>query len=517
MQTKKKTLSYRFLFSSLLSLLLISSCAPTTPSVDTTSLSTDPTISSPSVSEEPSTTGTQPSISEEGSTSQPNENTPTEINFDVYTLNDFHGATKFVNQTYPEIGLAKLSTLFRSYAEENTSFFLSSGDMWQETIESNSNRGEYVTKAFNRIGLDAMTVGNHEFDWGTEYITKNAAIADYPFLAANIVEKSTGELIEGTVPSVLIDRDGVQVGVIGTIGPTQYSSISYQYAAMYEFEGEYNHVVSQAKYLREKGADIVILSAHDGYGSSDFTTLKKEMINDASIDMVIAGHTHTFQSEVYTRRDGKKVPLIQAYSSGTAYGHVNFTYNTEKEELELNTYAVKNFPNLNNVEEDQVILDLYKDNYDVDEMKAEVIGKAKTDFSREKLAILGSTAVYEKIKSMPEYEQYDILTCYHNSARNALGSGDITFEELFLSYPFDNEIIIYAVNSSYITKGWNYVHSGFNTNVSFTGKKYVAGIDYLAYKQVSLEDGIRTGLFVRDIVKEYIKNKKEITASDFYN
>ena len=177
MQTKKKTLSYRFLFSSLLSLLLISSCAPTTPSVDTTYPSTDPTISSPSVSEEPSTTGTQPSISEEGSTSQPNENTPTEINFDVYTLNDFHGATKFVNQTYPEIGLAKLSTLFRSYAEENTSFFLSSGDMWQETIESNSNRGEYVTKAFNRIGLDAMTVGNHEFDWGTEYITKNAAIA----------------------------------------------------------------------------------------------------------------------------------------------------------------------------------------------------------------------------------------------------------------------------------------------------------------------------------------------------
>ena len=235
MQTRKKTLNFKFILASIFSLATIVACGPTSnptnPSVDpTTEPSTEPSIN-PSVdpSTEPSVeSSTEPSVDP---TTQPV--IEKEINFDVYTLNDFHGATKYVNQTYPEVGLAKMSTIFRGFAEENTSFFLSSGDMWQETIESNSNYGEYVTVAMNRIGLDAMTVGNHEFDWGAEYITKNAELADYPFLAANIIEKDTGYILEGCQPSTLIERDGLKVGVIGTIGPSQYSSISYQYVAIH--------------------------------------------------------------------------------------------------------------------------------------------------------------------------------------------------------------------------------------------------------------------------------------------
>ena len=379
MQTKKKILNFKFILASIFSLATIAACGPTSnptnPSVDPSiepsvepSTSVDPSIE-PSV--EPSTSvdpSTEPSV---------DPTTPPvlekEINFDVYTLNDFHGATQYVNQTYPEVGLAKMSTIFRGFAEENTSFFLSSGDMWQETIESNSNYGEYVTVAMNRIGLDAMTVGNHEFDWGPEYITKNAELADYPFLAANIIEKDTGYILEGCQPSTLIERDGLKVGVIGTIGPSQYSSISYQYVAEYNFENDYNHVVSQAKYLREQGADVIILSTHEGYNSSDFGTLKKEMINEASIDMVIAGHTHQKQEEVYTRRDGKQVPMLQGYSSGTAFGHVNFTFDTETKDLTLNSYKIENFKDYISAEEDRYILDLYNEKYNVDNLKNELV------------------------------------------------------------------------------------------------------------------------------------------------
>ena len=98
-----------------------------------------------------------------------------------------------------------------------------------------------------------------------------------------------------------------------------------------------------------------------------------------------------------------------------------------------------------------------------------------------------------------------------------MDKGTLTYEELFLSLPFDNEIIIYEVSSSYTKKGWNYVHSGFDYTKDFSGKRYVAGIDYIAYKTIKLEDGIRTGLYVRDIVEEYLRNKKVVTSSDYVN
>lgn len=530
MQTRKKILNSKLLICSILSIGILASCGPTsnpssnpTTSIETpttsptTNPTTDPTSTSTTIPN-PTTNPTSTSTTISNPTSNPSIEVPEgTINFDVYTLNDFHGATKYVDDNYPQIGLAKMSTIFNSFAEENTSFFISSGDMWQETIESNSNYGEYVTKAFNKIGLDAMTIGNHEFDWGAERISKNALVADYPFLGANIKSIETGYLIENVETSTIVEKDGVKVGIIGTIGPAQYNSISYQRVVDYEFEAEYNIVVNEANYLREHGADVIILSAHDGYSSSGFGVLKQEMINEAKIDMVIAGHTHQKQSDVYIRNDGQEVPLIQAYSKGSAFGHVNFTFDPKTKELELNTYEVESFSNYAHYEEDPEIIKLYKDNYDVDDLISEEICELKDDFTNTKVGILAATAIYEKVKNSAEFEQYDILTAYNNSGRNSMDKGILTYEELFNALPFDNEIIIFEVTSNYVKKGWNYVHSGFDYKQDFSGKRYIAAIDYIAYKTVKIEDGIRTGLYVRDIVKEYLINKKVVTSSDYVN
>lgn len=510
MQTKKKILNFKFILGTFFAVSLLGSCAPVTFASDPT---TNPTISSPTTNDSVTTDPTTaPSVS------NPTIETPEgSINFDIYTINDFHGATQLSDDYYCEIGLSKMSTVFKQFARENTSFFLSSGDIFQGTIESNTNRGEYVTRAFNIMGLDATSIGNHEFDWGVEWITKNAEIANFPFLGANIKEKSTGYLIEGVQPSTIIERDGLKVGVIGTIGPAQYNTITYQYVAEYEFENEYNHVVSQAQYLRDNGADVVILAAHDGYNSSDFGILKKDMIDEAKIDMVIAGHTHQKQASTYTRDDGQNVPLIQAYSSGTAFGHVNFTFDKETKELTLNTYAVENFNTYKNVEDDPEIVELYKNNFDVDDLKVEEICEAKNELSEKTVGIIAATAIYEKIRSMDAYKNYDIVAAFNNDGRSNIEKGMVNFEELFAALPFDNEIIIYEVSSNYINRSYYYTQTGFNKSISYTGKRYVAGIDYIAYKTIDLEAGFRTGLFVRDIVKEYLQNKKVVTSSDYTN
>ena len=80
---------------------------------------------------------------------------------------------------------------------------LSSGDMFQVTAVSNLSRGEVVVAAMNLIGFDAMTIGNHEFDWGVPALRRfcdgdeGNGEASFPFLAANIRLKASGELVPG--------------------------------------------------------------------------------------------------------------------------------------------------------------------------------------------------------------------------------------------------------------------------------------------------------------------------------
>ena len=83
----------------------------------------------------------------------------------------------------------------------DTTVILSSGDMFQGSAISNMTQGGVVVEAMNEIGFDAMTIGNHEFDWGIDKIAayndgdeKNGE-ADFPFLSCNIVYKSNNQLL----------------------------------------------------------------------------------------------------------------------------------------------------------------------------------------------------------------------------------------------------------------------------------------------------------------------------------
>ena len=67
----------------------------------------------------------------------------------------------------------------------------------------------------NLWGLDATSLGNHEFDYGVERLLEHIDRADFPFLATNVVEESTGELPDWLEPSKVFTVNGIKVGVIG--------------------------------------------------------------------------------------------------------------------------------------------------------------------------------------------------------------------------------------------------------------------------------------------------------------
>ena len=186
---------------------------------------------------------------------------------DVYAINDMHG--KFTD-TDAQPGVDEMTTYLRKVQTEQNALLLSSGDMWQGSCESGLTKGNIITDWMNELGFSAMTLGNHEFDWGEEPVKANAAIAEFPLLAINVYDEDTNQRVDYCQPSVLVDKGDVQIGIIGAIGDC-YSSISAdQVEGIYfKTDAELTDLVkTESQKLKTQGADFIIYSLHDGYGRS---------------------------------------------------------------------------------------------------------------------------------------------------------------------------------------------------------------------------------------------------------
>ena len=193
---------------------------------------------------------------------------------DFYAINDLHG--KF-DDTQANNGVDELTTyLQNAYHTDDNVVILSSGDMWQGSSESNLTQGLLITDWMNQLDFASMTIGNHEFDWGEEFIEKNNELAEFPFLAINIYDIETNERVEYCEPSVMIERNGAKIGIIGAVGDV-YSSISSDKTegVYFKVDGELTALVkAEAQRLKDEGADFIVYSIHDGYEKNKTDNLK---------------------------------------------------------------------------------------------------------------------------------------------------------------------------------------------------------------------------------------------------
>ena len=187
------------------------------------------------------------------------------IFFDFYSINDLHGKLADADT---HIGVDELTTYLKNARKnDENAFFLSAGDMWQGSPESNLTNGLIITDWMNELGFTAMTLGNHEFDWGEDAIKLNAEAAEFPLLAINVFDRDTNERVEYCQASVVVEGDGLQIGIIGAIGDCYSSIASDKSAGVYFKTGRdlTALVKAESERLRQQGVDYIIYSIHDGY------------------------------------------------------------------------------------------------------------------------------------------------------------------------------------------------------------------------------------------------------------
>ena len=243
-------------------------------------------------------------------------------------------------------------------SEKDDIVLVANGDMLEGTGMSNAMHGLPVIEAMNEMQFDAMNVGNHEFNWGLGTVlyyfdgkssddSEGAADngdnidgdikANFPLLTANIID-DTNTLIadadenDNVVSSIIVDKMGVKVGIIGAIGPLE-SHISPGKLAEYAFLDVVKSVREEAVALRSQGAEIVSVNVHysnwaDPASGKMCTEIgaMKDKSGRYLVDMVFIGHSHELYSGEVVRDDAVNMPVVQGgdHNKGIAYVTVDY-------------------------------------------------------------------------------------------------------------------------------------------------------------------------------------------------
>ena len=270
------------------------------------------------------------------------------------------GTTDLHGRVFPDDagrgGLALLGGYLRNLraaraADGGAVLLLDAGDTFESGIASNISEGALVVDAYNALGYDALAIGNHEFDYGAVdsasadlggtpdmrgALKAAAARARFPFLAANLIDAATRRPVEwpNVRPSTLVDAAGLRVGIIGVMtryGLTRTLAANVQGLDTTALEPT---VEREARRLRRRGADLVLVLAHAGGACFRFDDPAdlSSCDDDAEIfqlarrlpaglvDAIVAGHTHQAVAH-----DVAGIPIVQAYSRGSAFARVDLT------------------------------------------------------------------------------------------------------------------------------------------------------------------------------------------------
>lgn len=454
---------------------------------------------------------------------------------DIYAINDFHGRIS-ERQDEKVPGISKLSSYLTSQKEKNPEgyIFLASGDIWQDTYESASNKGALLSECLEAMECETMTLGNHDFDWGKEVIINNQALSpSVTYLSANVYNyPNEDEFANLGKEYKIIERNDLKIGIIGTIGSTQNTSITSSIWDDLTFKETTNIVKNLSNKLRiEEGCQIVIWSNHASFSDSDpyEVTSISPLTNKSYVDAVFNGHSH--QNEI---KMINQVPFVQSGSHGKSVGHIQLTYNKITQSITTNLYENIGFGQINYFAKDQKIEEIINkyldDSYKV--LKNEIIGTLTSNSSTIDSHYMGSLLAKATYDLYP-IEMKDVDIVINNGSRAKGKVGEQTRETIFNMIPFTNYTYICKnISGKDILNELSYSSNYYylvdeNLTIQNDQKYTIACIDYLLlhknqYRQYNYfpsfnPDNVTSIIneYCYDIVIKYLKENQSIDESLF--
>ncbi|MEU9511001.1 5'-nucleotidase C-terminal domain-containing protein [Micromonospora sp. NPDC048170] len=295
---------------------------------------------------------------------------------------DYYSDAEYDDSKRNDVGVAKLAALvtqIRAERRGRATLVLDAGDTIQGTPlatfyakqEPITTTGEThpMANAMNVLGYDAVTLGNHEFNYGLPLLAKWISQLGFPALAANAVNVATGKpaFLPYVIKKVSVGfaAPPLRVGILGLTNPGSAIWDKANVEGRLRFD---DMIATAAKYvpiMRARGADIVLISAHGGdSGTSSYgpelpnenpTALIAQQV--PGIDAILFGHAHAEVAEKFVTNEetGEQVLLTEPSKWGQRLSRMDFTLARERGRWKI-TKKNAALLNTNTVVEDPKVL-----------------------------------------------------------------------------------------------------------------------------------------------------------------
>lgn len=206
------------------------------------------------------------------------------------------------------------------------------GDISQGTPYYNMFKGELEVKMMNLMKYDAMTIGNHEFDFGLENMARLFRLASFPVVCANY--DVSGSVLEGLVkPYVVLQREGLRIGVFG-LSPRLEGLVQASNCQGVVYRDPIAAARETVEILRgREHCDVVICLSHLGMlgVASEVPGDEALATGTSGIDVILGGHSHTFMEHpaVLLNAEGREVPVMHTGKNGVYVGELKLILQKE--------------------------------------------------------------------------------------------------------------------------------------------------------------------------------------------
>ena len=447
------------------------------------------------------------------------------FNFKLLQTSDTHGyvfPNSYSTKERMDIGLAQLSTLIEKHRNENT-ILIDTGDTIQGSpltyhhAKENIDKQNPLSKVFNYMNYDFITIGNHEFNYGKKYLENYLNYLDAKIINSNIINQKTKEPYYGNKYEIINYDNGPKIAIIG--GTTHYVPNWEQpsHITNIEFKDCFEELKKTVEIVKlVDNPDFVIVNYHGGFerdletheflvedtGENQGYKILKEI---DGVDLLLTGHQHrTLSGKLYSTY------YTQPAFNGTGLGLIEIEF---KEVDTKWTYNVKNIEILStkNIEPDQFLLGLVRESEETTQVFLDTpIGKTKRDLviTNQLESRLTKHPLISFINQVQlEYSKAEISSCSLGNDVSGFRK-DITIRDVIGTYIFPNSLVVKSVPGKVLLKALEKTAEFFdleNNKIIISPKFNTPKLQLYAY---DMYDNIDYTIDLREPKSQRIKDVK---------
>ena len=396
----------------------------------------------------------------------------------IIGLTDFHGqleqTTLIIDgRNYTVGGSPQLATMFDEEAAKfsTPAFLFASGDnVGASPANSGLLQDAPAIDVENAWGLDATSYGNHEFDYGIARLLQHQAHANFPFLGANIVDETTLQNPDWVQGTHVFDYGNVRIGVIGIELKETPDLVSAGATAGLQFLDEVETIRAESEKLRQQGVKVQIVLIHqgtstgtnavDGTAAVPWSGPIMDIVNgiqDTSVDVVLAGHTHRVSNLMVGR-----ILVAEGINAGASYSVVQMVIHNQ--DVEWAGAATRIAKNIGVAQRPDVKAIVDNANAQTAVLRNQVIGSQSIDIRRAPTRLFES-AMGNMVTDAMRAKYPGVDAAYTNSGglrQDLLVSpptageqpGEITWGEMFSVLPFGNRTVILTLTGAQLEQAF---------------------------------------------------------------